>query len=163
MRRRAVRCLLLLPLVTACGRAPAPRTTAGRLQLERNGTPVLDAAATASRCLADTTIALTAATGNAAGAIALRVLAPPDTALTLPVRLPPASAAASVALRVLGDSASPALIAERGEVRLQPGVRLAGTIDAIAPTLPGAPDTVHLTGRFSGVVMTDDLCPADRR
>jgi len=164
MSRRAGWYLLLVPLVTTCGRPAGPRSASGRLQIERDGRPALDAAAAASRCVADTTLAVTATSAAAAAAIALRITGPGDSALTLRVVPPPAPAgAASVALRVLGDSASPALIAERGEVRLDPGTALAGTLDVIAPTLPGAPDTVHLTGRFSGVAVTDDLCPAAGR
>jgi hypothetical protein len=68
---------------------------------------------------------------------------------------------ATVAARPVADSIGPALVSARGTVFVEAGRTLTGRIDVIAPTLPGAPDSVHLTGRFDGVPVNNDLCPPD--
>jgi len=160
MRRWARYFLLVFPLLSACHRSETADSIPGRLLVDRDGRTVLDAPATASRCAADTTIAVTAMGADRVAALSLRMAWPPDSVGELTVvSPPPPPGAASVALRTLGDSAGPALLGVRGSVRFDTGGVLTGLFDVVAPTLPGAPDSVHLTGSFSGVVVNDDLCP----
>jgi len=160
MCRRARPLFLVFPLLCACHRPETTDSIPGRLRVELDGRAVLDAPATASRCAADTTIAVTAMGVDRVAAISLRMPWLSDSGGVLTVASPPPPpGAASVALRTLGDSAGPALLGVRGSVRLDPGRVLNGLFDVVAPTLPGAPDSAHLTGSFSGVVVNDDLCP----
>ncbi len=160
MPRRHFRLSLLLPLI-ACAGAPGERTGTGRLRLERDGALLVEAPASASRCAADSTIAIVAIGGEWIAALALRVAWPLDAALQLPIVTAGRPGSASLAARPVADSVGLAVIGTRGVVHLEPGATLTGRFDAEAPTMPGAPDSVRITGRLEGVRIADDLCPAD--
>jgi hypothetical protein len=160
MSRRALSCTIALPWLVACVGADGVGATAGRLSAQRDDRLLLEAPATGSRCAADTTIAVVALGAEWVVALSLRIPWPPDSALELRIVPPPAGAGfASVAARPVSDSVGLALIGVRGVVHLDPSTTLTGDFDASAPTQPGAPDSVRLTGRLTGIPIADDLCP----
>lgn len=150
-------------LLAACGRDRDANDAPGVLSLMRDSLPLLSATATASRCPADSTIAVVALGPAWTAALSMRVAWPADTARELPVAATAgAMATAVVAARPVADSIGPALVAGRGTVHLAAGAPLSGWFEAMAATQPGAPDSVRLEGHFDGVTVNDDLCPTPR-
>jgi hypothetical protein len=153
---------MLVPLAAACRGESAAAATGRSLRLEGDGRTLVRATASASRCAADSTIAVVAVGAGWAAALAMRLPWPVDSDRVLTAApLPSLMDAATVAARPVGDSVGPALVSARGTVIVEAGRTLTGRFDVIAPTLPGAPDSVHLTGRFDGVPVNDDLCPPE--
>jgi hypothetical protein len=145
--------------VTACRGREGAVPAGGRLVLEADGRRILDARATASRCPADSAIAVAVTERRWAAAFSMRTAWPTDSAHSVSVGQILGPGTAVVALRPIADSIAAALVSARGTLIIEPGPLLAGSLDVMAPMAPGAPDSVHVTGRFSDIPVTDDLCP----
>ena len=162
MLRRTPRMAICLLAACACDGTSSGGEAPGRLTLARKGEVLVDAPASASRCPADSTIALVAIGTEWVAAISVRVAWPSDTARDLTVvRAPGRPGTGVVAARPVADSAGSVLLAARGSIELGPGATMSGRFEVVAPTQPGAPDSVLLTGRFESVLVADDLCPQD--
>jgi hypothetical protein len=145
--------------VSACLGHEEAVSTGGRLVLEADGRRIVDARATASRCPADSAIAVAVTERAWAAAFSMRAGWPTDSARAVPVGQILGPGTAVVALRPIADSIAAALVSARGTLIIEPGTLLAGSLDVMAPTAPGAPDSVHVTGRLRDIPVTDDLCP----
>jgi hypothetical protein len=69
------------------------------------------------------------------------------------------SGTARVAVRAAVPERGVVLVGARGTIHVEPGRTVTGTLDVVAPSAPGAPDSVRLTGSFRDVPLTSDLCP----
>lgn len=155
------RCLappLAALLVLGCGREPATDFGSppdGRIALERVGrrsVRLVDAAARGSSCEADTTVVAVVLTGRVSAAVAARSRWPLQRARTFAVQgsLGPTGTAA-VAIRPLGDSVGAAVVAMRGTLRLEPGDRINGVVDAIV--LDTAGEEERITGSLRDIAV----------
>ncbi len=155
--------LLLISCVCALGmtacRGQDSAASGGRLVLEADGRRLVDAHATASRCPADSAIAVVVTERRWAAAFSMRTAWPTDSARSVPVGQILGPGTAVVALRPIADSIAVALVSSRGTLSVEPGALLTGSLDVMAPTAPGAPDSVRVTGHFRDIPVTDDLCP----
>lgn len=111
---------------------------------------LVDAEARATYCGEDTALVIVARGKPWAGGVLARVRLPLQASRTFAVRRAPvAVGVAAAAFRAYGDSASPALVAVSGSVRLEPGERLDGSVDLVAEERAGS--SVRLVGRFRHV------------
>jgi hypothetical protein len=158
----------LLPvawLAVACARGPtidAGSAAEGRLLLERPGPHTIrlvDARARGTACPRDTSVVAVVVTGQVSAAVAARTLWPLDSATTFTVQNAlGAPGTAAVAVREVRDPIATALVAVRGSVRLEPGDRLTGRIDAVVEDSAGT--AVHLSGRLTNVAVRRECLPA---
>jgi hypothetical protein len=164
MLHRSPALFLVALLAVACARGPTidgGPTTAGRLLLERPGPRAIrlvDAPARGTACPRDTSVVAIVVTGHVTAAVAARTLWPLDSATNFTVQdALGAPGTAAVAVREFQDAMATAVVAVRGTVRLEPGDRLSGRIDAVAEDSAGT--AVHLSGRLTNVAVRRQCFP----
>jgi hypothetical protein len=150
---------LLVLTALSCGSGAADGEPPGTFIVERDGQRILAAQARASRCPLDSTIAIAVVSPDWSAALAFRAAWPTDSAHDVAIGQILAPGTAVLAVRPLADSIREALISANGTLTLEPGPPLSGRADALAPATVGAPDSVRLTARFTGITVHDDLCP----
>lgn len=163
MQHRSRPLLLVVLLAGACAREPtidAGPAAEGRLLLERPGPHTIrlvDARARGTACPRDTSVVAVVVTGRVTAAVAARTLWPLDSATAFTVQNALGTpGTAAVAVREVRDPLARAVVAVRGTVRLEPGDRLTGRIDAVAVDSAGT--AVHLSGRLTNVAVRRE-CP----
>jgi hypothetical protein len=165
MRRRTIPPSLTLLLgalaAGACGGSAGagryPTAKEGRIVVEWRGGPrLMDAAAWATYCAADSLLVIIAVDRSWGAGLVLHGRFPGASVRGFTVRPSVGEdGTAAAAFRAVTDSVQRAVMALRGTVWLDAGSRATGRFDVGAAPLPGRSDPVHLVGAFRGLPTTD--------